>query len=101
MVRDLNQNDSANEDVFKIIRKTFNYIQFHKFYPEKPFIRFPIRKLVMQFFKKNFQISFKCFKLNILKRLPFIGVINNYKKEYFLVDFITGIEVNNLIFFFQ
>ena len=80
------------KEEFFVKRPLYTYKSFRKTFPETPGQSFLVKFLV-NIWRKQCRPSSACFKYHIFNRLPFIRLLNQYKKEYFLFDFLTGIEV--------
>ncbi len=82
-------------ELIEIRRKVYNYAQFRDEFPEtSPFtFRFAFFEFLWEYYQNHMAFSGHCLKLSLLNRFPFLQIINEYKQDYFMHDFITGIEV--------
>lgn len=87
------KSDDIEKEFLSIHRRIYNYIQFRKYFPDDIFKRFRVSDGIVKFLKIKCALNWKCLKKVVCHMVPMFEMIRNYRLEYFLPDFITGIEV--------
>ena len=78
----------------EISRDAYNYPKFSKAYSVDVFAGFNLIIYLKEFYKKNFQLSKKCAKNALYKRVPCLKWLQTYSlKENLVADLLAGVAV--------
>ena len=90
------KSNKIEKEFLSIHRRIYNYVQFGKYFPDGIFKRFRLFSYLIKSYKKlriKCKLEWKYVQRFLFKMVPMFEMIRHYRLEYFLPDFITGVEV--------